>query len=530
MAVRVADNLKPANDSTEFPVAFGADVWIDKNKGSGTENYSSVQEMFNNDELGGNATQVDQMPSPSSAELGKVYQFIGATGTYTHGYFYECVSDGETPPTYSWEQTNVQPSNALASQVSYDNTTSGLTADDVQEAIDEVAAGLGSAAGKDYTDSVRPNSHELVESGSVYSAINNALSSIYTPRGTLACAELTASLLIEDNVGNVYEMSDSGITSSLFINGVGETINVGDNVGIIKAGANTYMFNLMGNAFDLTDYQKKELTNAVAGETTVEGALEELDDKTKKIYLGDKATFLALPEAERKKYDELHTPETASGESELQPKILATPLNIGGTSRTTVESALGALNSEKVDIQLKSNTDLNDIRTLGLYRVWSTTGYAHHYPVNNAGMVLVTSDRTDGLAVQQTFFKDCDPDIWTRAYNNGTWSDWQKLILESDLTPERINVTPTTYYVSGSYTVYRSGNVVTVTIQGLASTSAATGDTPVLTGLPTPVIDAYTVCYNPSGNEMRICAVGGRLEVSGGPALNAWGSLTYIAQ
>lgn len=55
------------------------------------------------------AIQVDTMPTASATELGNVYQFIGTTGTYTHGYFYECVSDGQQPATYSWSQTNVQP-------------------------------------------------------------------------------------------------------------------------------------------------------------------------------------------------------------------------------------------------------------------------------------------------------------------------------------------------------------------------------------------------------------------------------------
>ena len=130
---------------------------------------------------------------------------------------------------------------------------------------------------KDTTDNVRPNSHALVESTAVYSAINNALSSIYTPRGELSCAELTSALLIAENVGNVYEMSDSGTTSALFINGAGHTINANDNVGIIQAGPSTYLFNLMGNAFDLTDYQKKDLTTPLTiggtSQTTVEGAL-----------------------------------------------------------------------------------------------------------------------------------------------------------------------------------------------------------------------------------------------------------------
>jgi len=129
---------------------------------------------------------------------------------------------------------------------------------------------------KDTADTVRPNSHALVESGAVYNAINQALDSVYTPRGDLTCAELTSALLVEANVGNIYQMSDSGTTSALFIQGAGKTISVNENVGIIKAGADTYLFNLMGNAFDLTDYQKKDLASAIEGATTVEGALSAL--------------------------------------------------------------------------------------------------------------------------------------------------------------------------------------------------------------------------------------------------------------
>ena len=141
---------------------------------------------------------------------------------------------------------------------------------------DSDPASLGTAAFKDYTDAVRPGSHALVESNAVYSAINNAVSSIYTPRGNIDCADLTSALLIDANVGNVYETNDSGTTSALFMQGAGHTINTGDNVGIIKAGQNTILFNLMGNAFDLTGYQKTELTQTTQGASTVEGALTNL--------------------------------------------------------------------------------------------------------------------------------------------------------------------------------------------------------------------------------------------------------------
>lgn len=136
---------------------------------------------------------------------------------------------------------------------------------------------LGSAAYKNYTDRVRPDDTGLVESRAVFSAINTAVSSIYKDRGPIACADLTSDLLVAANVGNVYETTDSGTTSALFIQGAGHTINAGDNVGIIRAGSDSIMFNYMGDAFDLTGYQKEDLTTPVTYRgtqyTSVEAAL-----------------------------------------------------------------------------------------------------------------------------------------------------------------------------------------------------------------------------------------------------------------
>ena len=111
MAIRIMDSIKTANDTTDFPVSYAKDVWLNKDKSGTTEDYSDLQTMYNNDLLGsgGSSIQVDTMPIASVDELGKIYEFIGSTGTYVNGYFYECVSDGEPTPTYSWVQKNVQP-------------------------------------------------------------------------------------------------------------------------------------------------------------------------------------------------------------------------------------------------------------------------------------------------------------------------------------------------------------------------------------------------------------------------------------
>lgn len=197
------------------------------------------------------------LPTANADNVGTTYIYTGASNAnYKKGACYECQHIGQT---YTWVQVSVSKDNFDA---------------------------LGTASAKNYTSNVRPNNTDLVESQAVYSAINNALASIYVPRGDLSCAELTADLLIPANVGNVYTMSDSGTTSALFINGAGHPIAVNDNVGIIKAGADSIMFNLMGNAFDLHDYQTKELETPITidgtQETEVEDALGGLNEAVDK--------------------------------------------------------------------------------------------------------------------------------------------------------------------------------------------------------------------------------------------------------
>ena len=62
--------------------------------------------------------QVNTLPTASIDELDNIYQYVGTTdANYTNGYFYKCVSDGQSTPTYSWTQVSVQPAgSSLPSQ------------------------------------------------------------------------------------------------------------------------------------------------------------------------------------------------------------------------------------------------------------------------------------------------------------------------------------------------------------------------------------------------------------------------------
>ena len=60
--------------------------------------------------LGSGGIQYETMPEASAANEDKIVQYVGdTTASLTNGYFYKCVSDGEDPATYSWEETPVQP-------------------------------------------------------------------------------------------------------------------------------------------------------------------------------------------------------------------------------------------------------------------------------------------------------------------------------------------------------------------------------------------------------------------------------------
>ena len=225
--------------------------------------------------------KVATLPTPTADYLNQVYILVGTQEGYHVGSIYQCRYINSA---YAWvEITGSVVGKADKAPNATNNHLAKLTADG-NLADSGIAVGdLGTAINKDWTDLVRPNSHDLVESNAVYSAITNAISSIYTPHGDITCAELVPALLIDENIGNVYTVTDSGTTTAYFMQGAGKTINTGDSVSIIKAGENTILFNLMGNVLDLTDYQKKNLTTAIeiggTTQTTVEGALGGLNTK-----------------------------------------------------------------------------------------------------------------------------------------------------------------------------------------------------------------------------------------------------------
>lgn len=236
-------------------------------------------------DLGVYLRKVTTMPSADEYPSEFVMYVGGNTVNYTRGYIYRSVPSvvsGEI--VYNWTRIDTQPSHPY---IQSDWTQTNVSANDYirHKPI------LGTASEKNFTDNVRPNSHDLVESNAVYNAIANSIASVYKPHGDLTCADLVPELLVAANIGNIYTMTDSGTTSALFMQGAGKPIVAGNTVGIVQAGEDLILYNLMGNMIDLHNYQTKELNNPITiggvERTEVESALNALNT-TK----ADKATTL----------------------------------------------------------------------------------------------------------------------------------------------------------------------------------------------------------------------------------------------
>ena len=158
----------------------------------------------------------------------------------------------------------------------------------------------GTAAAKNSTNSVTQSSTDLVESGAVHSAIAAAISSVYKPSGDKTCAELVAALLIANNVGNVYNITDSGTTTSDFIGGAGKTINIGDNVAIVDVGTtsnHSYKFDLLSGFVDLSNYiQKSSTTGLVKNDGTIDTTqyISNISGKADKVSSATNGDFAGL--------------------------------------------------------------------------------------------------------------------------------------------------------------------------------------------------------------------------------------------
>lgn len=137
-------------------------------------------------------------------------------------------------------------------------------------------ATLGNASAKDVTTYVSPDDEDIPTSASVYRAMSAMLSGAFHPAGEKTVAELTSALLIAENIGNVYLITDSGVTDSNWFGGAGQTIEAGNNAVINRAADNSYKYQLQkGVSIDTSSFQTKTLSQPINVDGTVKTTVED---------------------------------------------------------------------------------------------------------------------------------------------------------------------------------------------------------------------------------------------------------------
>lgn len=260
-----------ANGQIKVTPSSGSAVNVDV-KGLGSAAFSNVQngysaqgtapvngkaitaalETLDVETVGGNGKYIKSIYE-SDGKIVAAAEDLNATavGLGNVGNF-KAVSTVASQSLSSTEQANAR-ANIGAGTSSFDGNYSSLSGTPT----------LGTAAAKDSTNSVTENSTALVESGAVKEAIDSALSSAYKPAGDKAVSDLTATLLVKANLGKVYNITDTGVTTSNFVGDTGKPIRKGDNVAVVNTGTDespVYKFDLLAGFVDTSNFVQKSNT------------------------------------------------------------------------------------------------------------------------------------------------------------------------------------------------------------------------------------------------------------------------------
>ncbi len=95
MSVKVADTIESMNPL--FPAMMGTSINVDIN---GVE--ESLQDAIDNGDIAGSSIQTEALPIPTAEYENSILQYTGPSGTYTKGFFYECMNYGY----YCWTIDN----------------------------------------------------------------------------------------------------------------------------------------------------------------------------------------------------------------------------------------------------------------------------------------------------------------------------------------------------------------------------------------------------------------------------------------
>lgn len=91
----------------------------------------------------------------------------------------------------------------------------------------------------------------------VQDAIKNAITGVYTPKGSIAFASLPTPAA--GNKGWVYNVSDAFTTTAAFVEGAGHSYGAGTNVVCVDVGSGSYKWDVLAGTIDLTELTADEV-------------------------------------------------------------------------------------------------------------------------------------------------------------------------------------------------------------------------------------------------------------------------------
>lgn len=91
----------------------------------------------------------------------------------------------------------------------------------------------------------------------VQTAINSAISGVYTPKGSIAFASLPTA--VAGNKGWVYNVTDAFTTTAAFVEGAGHAYGAGTNVVCVDVGSGSYKWDVLAGTIDLTELTADEV-------------------------------------------------------------------------------------------------------------------------------------------------------------------------------------------------------------------------------------------------------------------------------
>lgn len=91
----------------------------------------------------------------------------------------------------------------------------------------------------------------------VQTAINSAISGVYTPKGSIAFKSLPTAAA--GNKGWVYNVTDAFTTTAAFVEGAGHAYGAGTNVVCVDVGSGSYKWDVLAGTIDLTELTADEV-------------------------------------------------------------------------------------------------------------------------------------------------------------------------------------------------------------------------------------------------------------------------------